>query len=82
MKDWESIRRDWTQNHESYSPNPTSKDPFPIESYENIYTCLLDGKSLKTPLNLSFIIKVLVHGWKSEGLFTPPPDYIKGDMTE
>lgn len=82
MNNWESIRREWTYNHTPYSPNSRSEYAYPTDQYDSIYTCLVSGKTLKKPLKLGFIINILIHGWKSEGLFTPPPDYIHGHGTD
>jgi hypothetical protein len=81
MSHFDSIRSQWTLNHIPYSESTHSHSTIPVDQYDGIYDCLISGKSLKKPLNLSFIIAVLIHGWKSDGLFTPPPGYITGNKS-
>jgi hypothetical protein len=80
MSHFEYLRSKWTQNHIPYSFTKSTNE-LPLHQYDGIYNCLIEGKSLKKPLNLSIIIKILIHGWKSEGLFTPPAGYIPGNAS-
>ena len=78
---WESVRSKWTINHTPYTESTNPEHPYPIDQYDSIYSSLVAGKTLKKPLQLSFVVEILIHGWKSEGLFTPPPDYIQGEIS-
>lgn len=82
MSHWESIRKEWTLNHIPYSPDAQTESKYSVDHYDTIFNCLVDGKPPKNPLKLGFVVKILNHGWKAEGLFTPPSGYIKGPETE
>jgi hypothetical protein len=88
---WLKIRNEFTKNHKKYNPNQIpSLEEYPelnqvtSEHMETVYKGLISGRRFLSKAPLSFIIKVLIYGWKKENLVpvdwpptrpeTPPPE--------
>ena len=77
LSDWERKRREFTQGHKPYNSksnaaieyksNPLLCD---VEQghFDTIYESIVSGKKFLKPMPLSFVMLVIVHGWRKEGL--------------
>ncbi|KAI9347361.1 hypothetical protein BDR26DRAFT_75419 [Obelidium mucronatum] len=79
---WTATRTQWTQGHKPYDTlADCCKDYKRHESvsnvesaqFEGVYNNLVNGRRFARPVPLTFITAVLIHGWKKEGLWAPPP---------
>ncbi|KAI9091800.1 hypothetical protein DFS34DRAFT_313985 [Phlyctochytrium arcticum] len=78
---WEARRASWTKGHKPYSPHPPpAPDWFKSNPaladvdeshFDAIYKSLVDGRRFAKPVPLPFVVSVLIHGWKKEGLWHP-----------
>lgn len=76
---WQKVREDWTRGHKPYdakydafkeykSKHAMLQDVEPGH-FDTIYTTLIaSGRKLLNPLPLSFVMLVILHGWRREGL--------------
>ncbi len=77
---WEAQRRVWTQSSSSSaSLGVKAKDQTVLDegNLEGIHAALMDGRSFKQPMPLSTVVRILISGWITEGLwpsasFRPP----------
>ncbi|KAJ3161764.1 hypothetical protein HDU86_006535 [Geranomyces michiganensis] len=79
---WEQRRAEWIAGHKPYSQNTRAatdqwaKDnPALVDvdqsHFDAIYKSMVDGRRFAKPVPLPFVVAVLVHGWKKEGLWAP-----------
>ncbi|KAJ3167943.1 hypothetical protein HDU88_001890 [Geranomyces variabilis] len=79
---WEQRRAQWIAGHKPYSQNTRAatdqwaKDnPALVDvdqsHFDAIYKSMVDGRRFAKPVPLPFVVAVLVHGWKKEGLWAP-----------
>ena len=83
---WVAKRREWTLGHKLYLKDKKLiiEDPtlqsMSSESKDIIYENLSKGKKFSVPKPLYFVIEILVHAWKRDGLWEPPKDQINFDL--
>jgi hypothetical protein len=65
-------RKEFTKTHKKYTtePLPLPLDLSTIENdqFDTIHESLLQGRKFLKPTPLSFVFKVLIFGWKKEGV--------------
>ncbi|TPX59841.1 hypothetical protein PhCBS80983_g02253 [Powellomyces hirtus] len=82
LSHWEQRRAAWIQGHKPYTQNPApaaddwcKDNPALAEvdstHFDAIYRSLVDGRRFAKAVPLPFVVAVLVHGWKKEGLWSP-----------
>jgi hypothetical protein len=74
---WNAVRAQFTQNHKSYNPhfdaavsykdNPLLSDVEPGH-FDTIYQSMVTGRRFQNNVPLSFVMLVIRHGWRKEGL--------------
>ncbi|TPX30142.1 hypothetical protein SmJEL517_g06223 [Synchytrium microbalum] len=83
LSHWEQQRNHWRRNHQEYNENSFESfrshpalEAVEEAHYETIFSSIVHNqRRFARPVPLDFVTTVLVHGWKAEGLFTPPPGY-------
>ena len=74
---WQKVRGDWTQNHTRYDSKFNAEleykkndDLMDVEKghFDTIYHSLVTGRKFQKPMPLSFVMLVIIHGWRREGL--------------
>lgn len=74
---WHRIRSSWTQNHTPYSPKFIAEISYRKHAalrdvqpghFDTIYSSLVAGRKFQKGMPLSFVMLVIVHGWRREGL--------------
>ncbi|KND00512.1 uncharacterized protein SPPG_04824 [Spizellomyces punctatus DAOM BR117] len=81
LSQWEQTRAQWTRGHRPYSPNPPPAPDWyksnpaladvDVTHFDAIYKSLVEGRRFAKPVPLPFVVAVLIHGWKVEGLWNP-----------
>ena len=79
IEHWEAQRRVWTQSSGVASLGVKATDQTVLDegNLEGIHAALMDGRSFKQPMPLSTVVRILISGWITEGLwpsasFRPP----------
>ncbi|KAJ3275644.1 hypothetical protein HDV01_007647 [Terramyces sp. JEL0728] len=84
LSHWEEQRKEFTKNNIPYSPNKSSMDAYKenpllqdVEEchFDAIYELMVSGRKFIKHVPLSFVIVIMVHGWKKDGLL--PIDWPK-----
>ncbi|KAI8929460.1 hypothetical protein BC831DRAFT_443700 [Entophlyctis helioformis] len=79
---WEQQRAQWAAGHRPYNAGLASAEAFKSHPnlfdvddshYTAIYTSLVNGRRFSKTVPLSFVITILIHGWRQDGLV--PPDW-------
>lgn len=77
LNHWLKTRSNFTLNHKPYNSkfnsefeyknHPSLKDVEPGH-FDTVYHSLVTGRKFQQPMPLSFVMMVILHGWRKEGL--------------
>jgi hypothetical protein len=76
IEHWDAQRAIRTANHIPYDPNPKKKPQYGDNSILNevedahldqIYESMCSGRKFLSNVPLSFVMRVLLHGWRKDG---------------
>ena len=77
LSHWLKTRRNFTLHHKPYNSkanaallykNHPSLADVEIGHFDTVYHSLVTGRKFQQPMPLSFVMLVILHGWRKEGL--------------
>ena len=77
LSHWLKTRRNFTLDHKPYNPKANAEFEYKKHAiladvepghFDTIYHSLITGRKFQHPMPLSFVMLVIIHGWRKEGL--------------